>query len=126
MSQSIFRTSSTERLSSPEQLNDYLRVSNPRVWILLAAAAILLVSFLIWGIFGKLPTTITVKGMIHDGKVIGFIEPDSAEKVRPGDTSTVNGTAYLVEDVLRLPLSYEESYAELKNDYARSMLVLSD
>ena len=35
--QSIFREKSIERIESPEKLNDYLRVTSPAVWIVLAA-----------------------------------------------------------------------------------------
>lgn len=33
----IFRKESLERISSPEQLTDYLRVTNPGIWIILAS-----------------------------------------------------------------------------------------
>lgn len=50
---SIFRKKSMEKVSSPEQLNDYLRVSTPAVWIILAAILILLVGFIVWAVFGS-------------------------------------------------------------------------
>lgn len=45
----LYRKSSMERIQSPEQLNEYLRVTNPSVWILLAAVILLLIGFLVWG-----------------------------------------------------------------------------
>ena len=33
----LFRQKSLDRISSPEQLGDYLRVANPSIWALLAA-----------------------------------------------------------------------------------------
>lgn len=33
MSNNLFRTKSIEHISSPEQLNDYIRVSTPSVWM---------------------------------------------------------------------------------------------
>lgn len=44
---SLFRQSSMDRIRSPEQLNDYLRVTHPGVWVLLAAVAVLLAGLLI-------------------------------------------------------------------------------
>ena len=38
----LFRKKSMEKVTSPEQLNDYIRVSNPGVWTVLAAVVILL------------------------------------------------------------------------------------
>ena len=37
MNDQLFRKKSVERVSSPEQLNDYIRVANPSVWMILAA-----------------------------------------------------------------------------------------
>ena len=50
----IFRKSSIDRVSSPEQLNDYIRISNPSVWMVLAAVIVLLAGVCVWGIFGHL------------------------------------------------------------------------
>ena len=49
----IFRQKSMDRISSPEQLNDYIRVTTPSVWIVLAALVLLLVGMLVWSVFGK-------------------------------------------------------------------------
>ena len=49
---SIFRAKSLERVSSPEELNDYIRVTTPSVQIVLLAIVILLVGILAWCVFG--------------------------------------------------------------------------
>ena len=54
MSQPIFRQKSMEKISSPEQMNDYIRVSNPSVWMILAAVIVLLAGVCVWGMFGCL------------------------------------------------------------------------
>ena len=51
---SIFRQKSIDRVSSPEKLDDYIRVTTPGVWITLAAIVILLAGTIVWGIFGEL------------------------------------------------------------------------
>ena len=42
----LFREKSMARVSSPEELNDYIRVTTPGVWL------ILLLGMLVWSIFG--------------------------------------------------------------------------
>lgn len=42
MNQQLFRKKSVDKVSSPEQLNEYIRVANPGVWMVLAAIVILL------------------------------------------------------------------------------------
>ncbi len=49
----IFREKSMERVASPETLNDYIRVTTPSVWIVLAATVLLLVGMLCWSVFGR-------------------------------------------------------------------------
>jgi hypothetical protein len=126
MRKSVFRKTSTDRLSSPEQMEDYLRVSNPGIWLTLAAVGLLLISFLIWGIFGEIPTTITAKGVVTGGKAVCYISPDEVKGLEAGDTATINQTAYIVSSVGSEPLSKEEAEAALENDYARSQLSLAD
>ena len=56
---SIFRQKSLDRVSSPEQLNDYIRVTTPSVWLVLAAIILLLVGMLAWSVFGTVQATAT-------------------------------------------------------------------
>lgn len=58
---SIFRQKSIDRVSSPEQLNDYIRVTTPTVWLVLLALVILLLGMLTWSVFG------TVQGVDANG-----------------------------------------------------------
>ena len=50
----IFRQKSMDRVTSPEELNDYIRVTNPSVWIVLIALVLLLAGMLTWSIFGRI------------------------------------------------------------------------
>ena len=49
----VFRKKSVERISGPEGLNDYIRVTTPSVWLVLGALVLLVAGMLAWGIFGK-------------------------------------------------------------------------
>ena len=62
MDHSVFRQKSMERITSPEQMNDYIRVSNPSVWMLLAAVIVLLIGVCVWGAFGHLGEVILSVG----------------------------------------------------------------
>ena len=41
--------------ASPEKLNDYIKVSNPGVWLILGAVGAVLAGFIIWGLTYELP-----------------------------------------------------------------------
>ncbi len=57
MKESLFRKKSIDKVFSPDQLNDYIKVSNPSTWVILAAVIILLAAVLIWAVYGELPGT---------------------------------------------------------------------
>lgn len=46
------------QVNSPEQLNQYIRLANPGVWVLLLAIVLLLIGVCIWGFYGKIDTKI--------------------------------------------------------------------
>lgn len=47
-----FRKESLERINSPEELRDYIRVATPSVWLVLLASAFLLAGMLAWAALG--------------------------------------------------------------------------
>ena len=53
----LFRKKSVERINSPEELSDYIRVATPSVWLVLMATTILLAGMLAWSVLG----TVTVE-----------------------------------------------------------------
>ncbi len=59
----LFRKKAMDRVQSPEQLNDYIRVTTPSVWLVLIALIILLVGVFAWAIAG------TVSVQQSDGSV---------------------------------------------------------
>lgn len=76
--QGIFRKSSLDRLASPEQLDSLIRVTSPRAWLALAAIGGLLLTALLWGIFGSIPSK--VRGsciLIRPGGVDEIVAPGS-------------------------------------------------
>ena len=59
----IFRKSLLDKLSSPEQLDKMIVITPPSFWIALTGAAIIIVSAVVWGFFGKLPVNVNTQGI---------------------------------------------------------------
>ncbi len=53
----IFRKKSLDNIATPDHLDDYINVSNPSVWIILAAIIVFLLGVFIWCFFGQLEGT---------------------------------------------------------------------
>lgn len=94
MSEEIFRKKSLDRVKSPEDLNDYVRVANPGVWLIIAAIIILLIGTVIWGILGRVETKVDVDLISKDGLVV--ISNNDVE-FKDGMTVEFNGKKYNVE-----------------------------
>lgn len=60
----LFRKESLERLSSPERLDQLMRVVGPKSWLPLTSLGSLVVVTVIWGIFGRIPITIEGRGVL--------------------------------------------------------------
>ena len=57
MNETIFRKKSLERIASSDKLDDYLKVTSPSVWVILAALFIAVIAVGAWCFFGSMPTT---------------------------------------------------------------------
>jgi len=131
MQSKLFNKTSLERISSPEKMNDYIQVANPSVWLILGAAILLMVSVLIWGIFGSVSTTTTVNGLASDGKIICYINANAGVAVEPGMQVAISGdmkgtATGSVSTVGATPLSYTEASSGIESDYAVYALNISD
>ena len=111
----LFRKKSLERISSPEQLNAYIRVSTPSVWMLLAAIVILLVGVCVWGVFGHLDTTLSVAAIAQDGTVTAYVREGDIAKVKAEAVVTVNGDIVKIWAIDDQPVQVDEGFSE----YAR-------
>ena len=50
--------------TSGDNLDDYIRVSSPRLLIIVGILSLVLIATVVWGIFGKIPVTMTVTGCV--------------------------------------------------------------
>lgn len=60
----VFRKKTLERIASPEQLTDYLRVTNPGIWAVLLSVILLLAGLLAWSMVGTLETKTEVRVVV--------------------------------------------------------------
>lgn len=124
----LFRKSSLDSISSPEQLNDYIKVSNPSVWLVLAALFVLLAAVFVWGFTGSLPTTVAAQGVVSDGNVLCYIGMKDADKVNAGQKALLKLSGdqqYTgqVSGIGDIPMSAAEITSELNSDYLAQQLV---
>ena len=54
MNTSIFREKSIERISSPEKIDDYMKITSVSMWLILGFILLLLAAAVIWGFTGHI------------------------------------------------------------------------
>ena len=90
----VFRKKALDHISSPEQLTDYLRVTNPGIWVVLAAVILLLAGIFSWAAVGRLETTVEVKVIVQEH--MAQIIPSNGETLAQGMTLSVDGQEFSV------------------------------
>jgi HlyD family secretion protein len=120
----IFRKVALERLSSPEQLDQLLQVTDPKGWLALGALGAVLVSALAWGVWGAIPTESTGEGiLLRRGGVSDLVAPGAGQietvLVSVGDVlEKGQPVARIRQDELQRQIADREArLADLRGDY---------
>lgn len=95
MSASFFRKSALEKLSTPEKLDQLIKVTGPKAWITLLTIALALGVGITWSVFGRVKTKLDVVGVVLGGDVHEVVSTAQGQlvelkvaigdKVRKGD-----------------------------------------
>lgn len=112
MSNQIFRKKSLDRINSPEQLTEYIKVSNPAVWMLLIAVVILLVGVCVWGVMGRLDTKLSVCAISDGEHVVCYVSENDIEAVQSGMLVEINGTEYQLTKVESSAVRVDDNFSE--------------
>ena len=123
----IFRKKSLERIQSPDQLDEYIHVANPAVWMVLAAIVLLLVGGGIWASVGTIEETVPAALVVRGGEATCYVAQGRSSEVSPGDAASsgvasASGSSQLT--VVRLdetPVAASEAVA-LAGDAAAAAL----
>lgn len=69
MANKLFRQQAADRFTSPEQVNDYIRVTGPSLYVILAAMGIFVAAVIVWACYGTVADYVQVQGVVfpHDG-----------------------------------------------------------
>lgn len=132
MQNNIFRKSSLERISSPEKLNDFIKVSNPAGWMVIGAALAIVLGLLCWGFFGQLNETAVFGGYLEGERLCCYAQGALAEQLKSGMEVTITpkgaGESFKghILTVHEHPLSYDEAARDISSDYMRSSLGITN
>lgn len=91
----LFRKSSLERVSSPEQLNEYIKITSPSLIVILLGILTIVVSGAIWVFSGGIPETVEVNGVVltdSNGKntLHCFVPIGTSKRIEAGEKTEVS------------------------------------
>lgn len=112
MNEQLFRKKSIDKVSSPEQLNEYIRVANPGVWMVLAAVVILLAGVIVWGVIGHLDTTLSTAIVAEGGEGTVYIREADAASVEVGMVVHTQDGEYAVAAIAAEPVKADGLLSE--------------
>jgi HlyD family secretion protein len=124
----IFRKVALERLSSPEQLDQLVQVTDPRGWLALTGLGALLFAAICWGVWGSIPTEAQGEGiLLRQGGVSALVSAANGQVeeilVSVGDViEKGQPVAKIRQDVLTRQIQDDRSkLTALRSEYANAL-----
>lgn len=112
MSEKLFRENSLKKVTSPEELNDYVKVANPGVWLLLAGIIALLVGFIIWSVYGRLDTFVNTLGVVNNSELTVYVKESDIEKIDLDTVVTVEDKEYKITSISPSPIKVDDNFTD--------------
>lgn len=112
MKNNLFREKSIERISSPEQLNEYIRVSTPSVWMLLIAIVVLLAGVCVWGVAGRLETTLSAAAVAGEGGVVAYVRGEEAAAIKAGMEVSIGDERGSIASIADQPVRVDDGFTQ--------------
>ena len=112
MNKQLFKKSSMDKVSSPEQLQDYVKVANPGLWMMISAIVIFLAGVVVWGIIGKIDTTMPTAVVTDGGEAVIYIGESDVEKLEVGMTVRSEEKEYTITNITKEPIKVDGSLTD--------------
>lgn len=122
----FLKKKAADRLRSADDLDSYLRVTRPSVWVILAACVLLVSGLLVWGVFGTVNLNVNGTGVFVDGQARSFLPADAKSHVEVGNAARVGDVQMSVSSVARIPISPDEVKEIVGSNYLVSTLTAGE
>ena len=124
--EALFREKSMERITSPDQMRDHLRVTNPRLWMLLGAIVLLLAGFIIFAAVSRMESTYPLKmDFISAEYITGEIPYDQMDHFSVGMPVRIAGETGHIRSVYSSARILLELNPDSSSSFAEGLYVMS-
>ena len=129
----VFRHSTMNRISSADELDHYIKVTNPSAWAIILAALLLVAGVVVWAVVAIVPVTINTTGVVLEEPdsakevVVCWVDESAADKImESGATASIDGVEASSVQMVDVPQSASEVIHFLGSDFYIDSLALSD
>ncbi len=123
MENQLFRQKSLDHISSPEELHDYMRVTNPRLWAVLIAIVLLLGGFLVYAATTRMESTDTISFRVIGNYIYhGCIPENRMDVIKVGMPVRISGETGTIDNFdtsiqYRLNITFDGEAPEKNRSY---------
>lgn len=104
MRDGLFRKTSLDKVSSPEEINNYVKTVNPSAWIIFISIALLLAGAVLWGFWGTVYVTLESVAVCEDGEITCYVSENDMEQLTDHAYVSINSESYFIEGLSQLPV----------------------
>lgn len=87
----LYRKESLDSIASPEEMNDYIKVTGPSIWILLGAVIVFLSGVILWSTLGSLKTTKESLALVEGGLAVCYVDKATYDDLDPDSVINLGG-----------------------------------
>ena len=129
----VFRRSALSRVASSDELDRYIKVTNPSAWVITLAALLLVGGVIIWAVVAIVPVTVETTGVMFaadeaDGSGVAcWVDKATANRIREsGLKAVVDDIEAKTAELSETPMSSSEVIGFLGSDFYKDAIDLED
>ena len=107
MQSKLYREESLSQITKPQQLNDYIKVSSPGVWITISAILVFLIGLILWASLSKINVTVDTVAVVKDNKITIYFDENIGEEIEKGMLVTCGDTTFPLPEVDHKPVAID-------------------
>lgn len=104
MKSNLFREKAIKKITSPVQINEYIRTSNPSIWIIFSAVILLLIGALLWALLGKVDISVSSVTVSENGTSYCYISENDIDHINSDTYAEIEDKKYKLENISKLPV----------------------
>ncbi len=116
----IFRQKSLNRISSPEELDGYLKVVNPGIWIVLGTIIVLLMGFIVVCTVGTVEDKDNVVAFVSNNEVTVYLNDQQTDKLTEDSVLRIEGNEQSITKSEGVPMCIDDKFDEYKIYYVKA------